>query len=60
VIYEISTHNFTSPDGPESGTFKRVEQRLSYLSALGVNGIWVTGHNLADPSHFYNPGVMGV
>ena len=54
VIYEISTRNFTSPDGPQSGTFNSLEEKLPYLCELGVNGIWLTGHNLADQSHFYN------
>ena len=54
VIYEIATRNFTSPNGPESGTFRSLEAKLPYLSELGVNGIWLTGHNLADRSHFYN------
>ena len=54
VIYEIATRNFTSPDGPESGTFRSLEEKVPYVSELGANGIWLTGHNLANASHFYN------
>src|SRR5574337_668310 len=54
IIYEIATTNFTSPAGPESGTFASLQERLPYLQELGITGIWLTGHNLADASHFYN------
>ena len=54
VIYEIATKGFTSPNGPESGTFKSLQARIPYLKSLGVSGIWLTGHSLADPKHFYN------
>src|SRR5690348_4232762 len=48
VIYEIATKSFTSPDGPESGTFESLRARLPYLQDLGITGIWLTGHSLAD------------
>lgn len=54
ILYEIATKSFTSPDGPGSGTFNSLSERLPYLQALGVNGIWLTGHSLAHPTHFYN------
>jgi len=54
VIYEIATRSFTSPNGPESGTFSSTKERMPYLRDLGINGIWLTGHSLADPDHFYN------
>jgi Alpha amylase, catalytic domain len=53
VIYEIATRGFTSPSGPESGTFNGILEKLPYLEELGINAIWVTGHSLADPNHFY-------
>lgn len=53
VIYEVATKGFTSPNGPESGTFCSLEQKLLYLRELGVNALWLTGHSLADPKHFY-------
>jgi Alpha amylase, catalytic domain len=53
VVYEVATRGFTSPDGPESGTFASAAAKLPYLHDLGVDGIWLSGHNLADPRHFY-------
>ena len=54
IIYEIATKGFTSPHGPETGTFNSLKTRLSYLQELGVTGIWLTGHSLADSHFFYN------
>jgi hypothetical protein len=54
LIYEVATKSFTSPDGPGTGTFQSMQARLPYLRDLGINGIWLTGHSLADPQHFYN------
>ena len=54
IVYEVSTRAFTSPNGPQSGTFKSLQQKLPYLEKLGINGIWLAGTNLADDSHFYN------
>jgi Alpha amylase, catalytic domain len=54
IIYEIATKGFTSPNGPESGTFNSLRAKLAYLEDLGINGIWLTGYSLCDPSHFYN------
>ena len=53
VIYEIATKGFTSPNGPESGTFNSLKEKLPYLQDLGINAIWLTGHSLSDPKHFY-------
>src|ERR1700761_8429327 len=39
VIYEVATKAFTSPNGPESGTFGSLQARLSYLQDLGVTAI---------------------
>jgi glycosidase len=54
IIYEIATKGFTSPNGPETGTFDSLKARLSYLEELGITGIWLTGYSLCDPHHFYN------
>ncbi len=54
IIYEISTKNFTSPKGPNTGTFASLEQKIPYIKELGANAIWVSGHSLADTDHFYN------
>ena len=53
VIYEIATKGFTSPNGPESGTFQSLKEKMAYLETLGVNAIWLTGHSLSAPNHFY-------
>lgn len=53
VIYEVAIKGFTSPNGPESGTFRSLMQKMEYLEDLGVNAIWLTGHSLSDPRHFY-------
>jgi hypothetical protein len=50
----IATKTFTSPNGPGSGTFRSMQDKLPYLQELGVNGVWLTGHSLAHPTHFYN------
>ncbi|MDO5422175.1 MAG: alpha-amylase family glycosyl hydrolase [Eubacteriales bacterium] len=54
VVYEIAAKGFTSPEGPESGTFRSLEEKMEYLAELGITGIWLTGHQLCDPKHFYN------
>jgi hypothetical protein len=54
IVYEIATKSFTSPQGPGSGTFNSLREKLPYLGDLGITGIWLTGHSLADPTHFYN------
>jgi len=53
IIYEIAPKGFTSPDGPESGTFNSLKEKIPYLKDLGVNGIWLTGYSWSDTSHFY-------
>jgi hypothetical protein len=54
VMYVIATKAFTSPDGPESGTFESLRAKLPYLEELGITGIWLTGHSVSDPHHFFN------
>ena len=53
IIYEVATKGFTSPNGPESGTFRSLMEKMEYLEDLGVNAIWLTGHSLSDSNHFY-------
>lgn len=54
IIYELSPKSYTSPEGPETGTFNSVKEKIPYLQELGINAVWFTGHNWADPKHFYN------
>ena len=53
IIYEIATKNFTSPQGAGSGTFLSAKEKVPYLADLGITGVWLSGHNWADSSHFY-------
>ncbi len=54
VIYEIAPKGFTSPHGPESGTFNSLKAKLPYLRDLGITGIWLAGHSLAPPHVYFN------
>ncbi len=54
IVYEIATKGFTSPDGPESGTFRSLAEKMSYLEELGINAVWLSGHQQCDARHFYN------
>jgi hypothetical protein len=54
IIYEVATKGFTSPRGPETGTFDSLKEKISYLADLGTTAIWLTGHSLSDFSHFFN------
>lgn len=54
IIYEIAAKNFTSPNGAESGTFSSMEEKIPYLANLGINVIWLSGHQLCRRNHFYN------
>jgi hypothetical protein len=54
IVCEIPIKAYTSPQGPESGTFNSLREKIPHLEALGVSGVWLTGHSWADPKHFYN------
>jgi hypothetical protein len=54
IVIEVAPKGFTSPHGPESGTFNSLRARLPYLQDLGVTGMWLTGNSLCDARHFYN------
>jgi hypothetical protein len=54
IVYEIAPKGFTSPNGPESGTFNSLKARLPYLHDLGITGIWLAGHSLAPPHVYFN------
>lgn len=54
IIYEVATRGFTSPNGPESGTFKSTRSMLPHLEELGVTAIWLAGYSHCDPHHFFN------
>lgn len=52
ILYELQLKGFTSPGGPETGTFESLRAKLPYLEELGVTGIWMGVPWLSD-SHFY-------
>lgn len=54
IIYEIATKGFTSPEGAETGNFSSLKEKIPYLAELGINVIWLTGHQLCQDKHFYN------
>lgn len=54
VVYEIAPKTFTSPNGPDSGTFESLRARLPYLQDLGVTAIWLSGFSLSDPHLHFN------
>lgn len=61
VIYEVAPRAFTSaspgnvgPTGSGSGTFEGLRNKLPYLSALGITGIWLAGSTLSLDPHFFN------
>jgi hypothetical protein len=54
VVYEIAPRAFTSPAGPQSGSFEALRARLPYLEELGITGIWLAGNAVSDPDHFFN------
>jgi glycosidase len=54
IIYEIATKGFTSPAGPESGTFNSLKEKIPCLRNLGITGVWLTGHHLCAPRFFYH------
>jgi hypothetical protein len=54
ILYEVATKGFTSPHGPESGSFRSLREKLNCLKDLGITGLWLTGYSLCDPHHFYN------
>ena len=54
IIYQAVTKEFTSPNGPESGNFTSLKEKMPYLADLGITAIWLDGHSLADPHFHFN------
>jgi hypothetical protein len=54
VICEVSTKTFTSPNGPQTGNFKSLAEKMGYLQDLGITAIWLSGCSWGDPRHFGN------
>ncbi len=54
VVYELSPKTYTSPQGPGTGTFNSLKEKIPYLRDLGINAVWMSGHSWSDNQHFYN------
>ncbi len=54
ILYELEVKGFTSPKGPETGTFETLRQKLPYLQDLGITGLWTGVPWLSDAHHYYN------
>lgn len=48
IVYEIATKEYTSPNGPQSGTFLSLAEKMPYLQELGINGVWLSGHQFCS------------
>jgi hypothetical protein len=53
IIYEATTKEYTSPEGPHSGTFNSFREKIPYLSQLGITGLWLNGFSLSHPTFYY-------
>ena len=54
VFYEIFVGSFSDSDGDGTGDLRGVINRLDYLQALGVEGIWLTPVFLSPSYHKYD------
>ena len=52
--YEIFVESFADSDGNHIGDLKGIEQRLDYISKLGVNYIWLTPIHESPSYHHYD------
>ena len=53
IIYQVMTKEHTSPNGPQTGTFNSLKEKLPYMQQLGITGLWVNGFSWSHP-FFYN------
>ena len=54
VFYEVFVRSFQDSDGDGSGDLRGVIDRLPYLEALGVTGIWLTPIHPSPSYHGYD------
>jgi glycosidase len=54
VFYEIWPRSFQDSDGDGSGDFNGMSNKLDYLQALGIKGIWLTPVFEAPSYHGYD------
>ena len=61
VFYEVFVRSFADSNGDGIGDFKGIEENLSYLKDLGINGIWLmpmmesTTYHGYDVVDYYSP-----
>lgn len=54
VYYEIFVRSFADSNGDGIGDLKGIEQKLDYLEALGVDGLWLTPIQPSPSYHGYD------
>jgi glycosidase len=54
VFYEIFVRSFRDSDGDGIGDFNGITEKLDYLEALGVKGIWLMPINPSPSYHGYD------
>ena len=52
--YQILVRSFADSDGDGIGDFKGIEDKLDYLSDLGITGLWLMPINTAASYHGYD------
>ena len=54
IFYEIFTGSFSDSDGNGTGDLRGIINRMDYLTALGIGGIWLTPVFLSPSYHKYD------
>lgn len=54
VGYQIMVSSFADSDGDGNGDIYGIDQKLDYISSLGVNVLWLTPIQLSDSYHGYD------
>ena len=54
TTYQLLIYSFADSDGDGIGDFKGIQNKLDYLDALGVTGIWLSPAHPSDSYHAYD------
>lgn len=54
ITYQVLVYSFADSDGDRIGDFKGIENRLDYLSGLGVSALWLSPIHPASSYHGYD------
>ena len=54
TTYQLLIYSFADSDGDGIGDFKGIQNKLEYLDALGVTGIWLSPAHPSDSYHAYD------